>query len=64
MSYLENIKKELHQAQQVLNDFVANEDNLMLIEDAADLIVGSFNKGGKVISCFSFDSFDRQPFKF
>tara|TARA_B110001452_G_scaffold33946_1_gene26228 strand:- start:624 stop:818 length:195 start_codon:yes stop_codon:yes gene_type:complete len=64
MSYLENIKKELHQAQQVLNDFVANEDNLMLIEDAADLIVGSFNKGGKVISYVSFDSFDRQPFKF
>jgi D-sedoheptulose 7-phosphate isomerase len=51
MSYLESIKKELHQAQQVLNDFVANEDNLMLIEDAADLIVESFNKGGKVISC-------------
>ena len=51
MSYLENIKKELQQAQQVLNDFIANEDNLELIEDAADLIVTSFKAGGKVISC-------------
>jgi D-sedoheptulose 7-phosphate isomerase len=51
MSYLDNIKKELQQAQQVLNEFIANEENLELIEDAADLIVSSFNAGGKVISC-------------
>lgn len=43
MSYLENIKAELEQAQQVLNDFISNEDNLELIEDAADLMVESFN---------------------
>jgi D-sedoheptulose 7-phosphate isomerase len=51
MRYLENIKTELQQAQQVLNDFIANENNLELIEDAADLMVESFNTGGKVISC-------------
>ena len=51
MSYLENIKRELNQAQQVLTDFIGNEDNLELIEDAADLIVASFKSGGKVISC-------------
>jgi D-sedoheptulose 7-phosphate isomerase len=51
MSYLDNIKKELQQAQQVLSEFIANEENLELIEDAADLMVSSFNAGGKVISC-------------
>ena len=51
MSYLENIKGELQQAAHVLNDFIANEDNLELIEDAADLMVEAFNNGGKVISC-------------
>ncbi len=51
MSYIEEIKTELKQAAQVLNDFITNEDNLELIEEAADLMVESFNKGGKVISC-------------
>lgn len=51
MSYLEEIKKELNQAVQILNDFMSKESNLTAIEEAADLMVTSYQNKGKVLSC-------------
>lgn len=45
------ITKELTEAQSVLTRFVADVNNIKVIEKAADAIVESFRKGGKVISC-------------
>lgn len=45
------ITRELKEAQSVLDRFVADAANVKAIEKAADVIVGSFTKGGKVISC-------------
>jgi len=45
------INKELTEAQSVLNKFLSDEANLRVIEKASDVIVESFKKGGKVISC-------------
>lgn len=45
------ITKELTEAQSVLTRFVADVNNIKVIEKAADVIVESFRKGGKVISC-------------
>lgn len=47
----ESILHELHEAQRVLADFVANPTNLQAIEHAATLIAESLKAGGKVISC-------------
>ena len=49
--YLEQIKAELVEAQDVLNKFIADENNIKLIEQAALLISNSFKQGGKVLSC-------------
>lgn len=51
MNYSELIKGELELAAQVLNDFLGNNKNIQKIEEAADLIVESFQDKGKVISC-------------
>jgi D-sedoheptulose 7-phosphate isomerase len=51
MSYSKLIKNELELAAQILSDFLTNEKNITNIEEAADLIVDSFQKKGKVISC-------------
>lgn len=51
MSYIEEIKKELNQAAQVLNDFMSKEANLDAIEDAADLMVEAYKSKGKVLAC-------------
>jgi len=45
------ITKELTEAQSVLGRFVADGANIKAIEKAADVIVESFKRGGKVISC-------------
>ena len=45
------IKKEFIEAQEVLNTFIADENNFKLITKAGDLIVESFNNNGKLISC-------------
>lgn len=45
------ISKELTEAQSVLSRFVSDPANIKSIEKAADVIVESFKKGGKVISC-------------
>ena len=49
--YLEQIKAELVEAQDVLNKFIADENNIKLIQQAALLISNSFKQGGKVLSC-------------
>lgn len=49
--YADMIKGELTEAQKVLEDFLAMPDVLSKIEAAADLIVNSIEKGGKVMSC-------------
>jgi D-sedoheptulose 7-phosphate isomerase len=51
MNNLEFIKNEFSEAQQVLENFFADEDNLKAINDAAQLMVKSIKKGGKIISC-------------
>jgi D-sedoheptulose 7-phosphate isomerase len=39
------------EAQKVLNEFIENSSNFQLIQSAGDAIIGSIQKGGKVISC-------------
>ncbi|OHX66027.1 D-sedoheptulose 7-phosphate isomerase [Flammeovirga pacifica] len=45
------IKGELQEAQNVLEKFLSEENNITSIEAAADILVDSFQKEGKVISC-------------
>lgn len=49
--YLKQIKAELQEAQKVLDDFVNDEKNMTLIQQAAFIIAESFKNGGKVLSC-------------
>lgn len=49
--YLQHIKDELKQAAAVLDQFLSDEKNIQLIEQAALLLANSFKQGGKVISC-------------
>lgn len=48
---IEQIKQELEEAKQVLDNFLSNEENLKKIESAADLLVESFKNEGKVLAC-------------
>jgi D-sedoheptulose 7-phosphate isomerase len=45
------ISKELTEARSVLDRFISDASNIKSIERAADVIVESFKRGGKVISC-------------
>ena len=45
------IKDELLVAEKVLQDFMADDKNLINIEQAATLLADSFKKEGKVLSC-------------
>jgi D-sedoheptulose 7-phosphate isomerase len=45
------ILDQLHEAQNVLQNFVNNQSNIVNIEKAADLIVSAFKNDGKVLSC-------------
>jgi D-sedoheptulose 7-phosphate isomerase len=45
------IKNHFIEASEVLNNFIADENNFKLIEDAGNLIVNCIKNGGKVISC-------------
>lgn len=49
--YLAQIKAELVEAQDVLNKFINDGNNMKLIQQAALLISDSFKQGGKVLSC-------------
>ena len=49
--YINTIRDELNQAIDVLTNFVANDENLKQIQQAATLIADSIKQGGKVLSC-------------
>jgi len=51
VSVSEIISKELAEAQSVLTRFISDPVCIQSVEKAADLIIESFRKGGKVISC-------------
>ena len=48
---MNNIKIQFTEALQVLETFLNNPENLKNIETAGQLLVNSFNQGGKVMSC-------------
>lgn len=45
------IKNNFSEAKQLLDQFIADENNLMNIETAAKMMISSIRKEGKVISC-------------
>lgn len=49
--YQQQIRAELQEAADVLAKFIADEQNIEKIQQAALLIAESFKQGGKVISC-------------
>ncbi|MBV7300879.1 D-sedoheptulose 7-phosphate isomerase [Enterovibrio paralichthyis] len=49
--YQDLIRSELNEAAQVLNAFLADDNNIASIEAAAKLLADSFKAGGKVLSC-------------
>jgi D-sedoheptulose 7-phosphate isomerase len=51
MDFHEVIASEFKQAAQVLEKFMGNDHNLLLIEEASKVIADSIKNGGKVISC-------------
>ena len=51
LMYINTIRDELNKAIDVLTNFVANDENLKKIQQAATLIADSFKQGGKVLSC-------------
>ncbi len=46
-----SIRKEFLEAQEVLNSFIADENNFLAIEKAGSLIVEAFKNKSKIISC-------------
>jgi len=48
---MNNIKKDLLEAQQVLNNFISEEKNIENIKIAGDIMVDSIKNGKKIISC-------------
>ncbi len=48
---IESIKANFVEAQQLLNNFIADDDNFIKLKEAGDLMVDSLKKGGKIISC-------------
>jgi D-sedoheptulose 7-phosphate isomerase len=51
MDVREIISRELTEAQSVLARFISDPACIQRVDQAADLIIESFRKGGKVISC-------------
>ncbi|USD65932.1 D-sedoheptulose 7-phosphate isomerase [Vibrio sp. SCSIO 43136] len=49
--YQDLIRSELNEAAQVLQAFLADDNNIAQIEAAAKMIADSFKQGGKVLSC-------------
>ena len=49
--YMDSIKKSFLEAQQVLADFVADEEKLKQVGLAAEILSRVLKNGGKVISC-------------
>jgi D-sedoheptulose 7-phosphate isomerase len=48
---INDIKQSFLDAQAVLNEFLANEENFKAIEKAGELMADSIKNGGKIISC-------------
>ena len=48
---MSNIKSTFLEAQQVLNDFISDENNYRKIEEAGKIFVQAINSGNKIISC-------------
>lgn len=48
---INDIKKSFIDAQVLLNEFIANEENFKSIEKAAEAMADSLKNGGKIISC-------------
>jgi D-sedoheptulose 7-phosphate isomerase len=48
---MDGIKKEFLEAQQLLDAFISDERNFMLIAKAGDMLAGALSNGSKVISC-------------
>lgn len=48
---IETIKSNFLEAQKLLNDFIADEENWTKIKQAGDIMVEALQEGGKVISC-------------
>lgn len=48
---INDIKQSFLDAQAVLNEFLANEENFKAIEKAGEFMADSIKNGGKVISC-------------
>jgi D-sedoheptulose 7-phosphate isomerase len=51
LNSMEKIKAHFLEAQQVLEIFLSDENNLRAINDAAELMLNSIENGGKIISC-------------
>lgn len=49
--YQDLIRSELNEAAQTLNNFLADEANILAIQQAAQLLAASFKADGKVLSC-------------
>lgn len=45
------IRKHFEEANEVLNEFLANEKNFSSIANAGELLVNSIQNGGKILSC-------------
>lgn len=48
---MNSIKQNFNEAQQILAQFIANEQNFVLIENAGKLMVEAIRSGAKIISC-------------
>lgn len=48
---MSNIKAHFLEAQQILSEFISNEENFVKIEVAGNLFVDAINSGKKIISC-------------
>lgn len=51
MNLQKDILQELKEAQNTLDNFIGNQENLSRIEQAAKLLAESINSGGKIITC-------------
>lgn len=48
---MDKIKEHFQEAHQVLSSFMADEANFIKIKEAGDILSGSVNAGGKVLTC-------------
>jgi len=46
-----NIRKNFEEAQAILNQFLADEKNMLAIENAGNILVAALKNGNKIISC-------------